>query len=252
MPAVDELIAEVAEAEAAGLKAEDLATLRGQIEGAAAFSGMSMAYQVPDTEKAAWFPAWRLSVDHAGRERGEPTMLPKDALGRYLAKRRPIDGGRLFTLKMPELLGTERPFKCFAAPNMCGHMSDTKQNLIDHMEAAHPRESGHLKLHIDQLRAAAQNENVDLQKILSDMINTPDPGSVKVPDAVRQAYDETVTDEPVVNPLVTTMSVIPRQACPVAGCAYITPDGGTRPDFALSSHTRGKHNPLAEPSAAWE
>lgn len=203
----DELLAEVAEAAAAGLRAEELSTLRGQVEGSSTLPD-AMSYHVPDSDAAAWIAAYRLSIDHAGVERGEPTKLAKGALGMYLGKRRPVDGGRLFSLKMPEHLIAQPTFACFAAPNFCKHKSDTKHNLLDHIEASHPREATHLKDQIEMIRASANRENSALQALVDNIADTPDPGSVVVPKAMREVHNAAVV-EPVA-PVATVISVTPR------------------------------------------
>lgn len=210
----DTVLAEVAEAEAAGLQPEDLANLRGAVEGASAL-GMGMSYTVPDADKAAWVSAWRLEVDYEGLERGKPVPLPKDRLGYYLSKKREVDGGRLFTMKMPERLQGERKFQCFIVPNVCAHKSDTKSNLIDHMENAHPRESVSFKKHIDEIRDAAMSENTALQSIVAGIVNTPDHGPTLVSIETRQAYDETVADVPIVEEPVASINLTVR--CEMCG-----------------------------------
>lgn len=191
--ATDELLAEVAEAEAAGLKPEELQDLRGQVEGAAAVPA-GMSYQVPDTDKAAWIAAYRLSVDHAGVERGTPMKLAKGQLGMYLGKRRPLDGGKLFTVRMPAHLPAEPIFQCFAAPSFCQSKFDTKANLITHMYAAHPAESAQMPEEIEMVRKAANKDNAALQDIVRRMAETPDPGAVVVPQEIRDTHDATVPD----------------------------------------------------------
>lgn len=239
---VDELVAEVAEAEAAGLKAEDIANLRGQVEGASAIMGMGMAYTVPDADKAAWVPAWRLVLDHAGVERGKPVPLPKDRLGHYLSKRREIDGGRLFTLKMPEHLAGERKFQCFVVPDVCAHRTDTKSNLIDHMENAHPRESGHYKAQIDMIRDSAHAENTALQDLVRQIAATPDPGGMVVPAKIREEYDAQLPDAPVIEDQVVTVN-LPPVHCEL--CSW--PEGVEKwagkvpPKNALRMHVMVKH-----------
>ena len=239
MVTTDELIAEVAEAEAAGLRAEEINELRGQVEGAAAVGGMGMAYEVPDADKAAFVPAWRLSIDHAGVERGTPVKLAKGALALYLSKKRPIDGGRLFTLKMPEHLEAPRTFPCFAAPNMCKHKSDTKMNLITHILAAHPQEASHFEEEIAILRKSANKDNTALQSLVQQMADTPDPGLTIVAEPVREAYNATVPE--VAAPEITTLSLTAQcSLCPWPQDSAKWA-GRTPTDQALKMHIFAKH-----------
>lgn len=235
----DTLLAEVAEAEAAGLKAEDLSTLRGEIAGASAI-GLGLTYEVADPDKAAWIPAWRLSLDQAGVERGTPVKLARQALGMYLGKKRPIDGGRLFTLKMPEHVVPLPTFKCFVSPNLCRYRADTKMNLLDHIEAAHPRESRHIETELKIIRDSALSENVILRDLIRDIAATPDPQSVAVPLTVRSKYDETV---PVVAEVVADVLSAPIKCDQCAWPAGSVKWANTSPTSqALKMHVFAKHN----------
>jgi hypothetical protein len=235
----DEMLAEVAEAEAAGLKAEELTELRGQVEGAAAI-GLGLTYDVPDRDKAAWIPAWRIGVDQAGVERGVPVKLAKQALGMYLSKKRPVDGGRLFTLKMPAHIVPLPTFKCFVVPDLCRYMADTKMNLLDHIEAAHPREATHIQRELQIIRDSALRENVILRDIIAGIAATPDPSSVEVPLTLRAEHDATVPDVPM--PEAETISVTVK----CDQCDW--PQGSTRwaheqpTQRALLMHIAAKHS----------
>ena len=203
----DDIMAEVAEAEAAGLKPEELNPLRGMVDGGNSIDGMGMAYEIPDADKAAFVAGWRLEIDAAGVERGVPVKLAKGGLGNYLAKKRPIDGGRLFTLRMPENLVAPRLFQCFVAPNFCAAKSDTKMNLIDHMSNAHPRESAHYAKEIQVIRDSVAAENPALQAIVQQIAAMSDPGIVKVPEVVREQYDATLPEVDTSAGVVTTLSM---------------------------------------------
>lgn len=232
------VLSEIAEAEAAGLRGEDIANLRGAVEGAAAM-GMGMSYHVSEADKAAWVAAWRIELDYAGLERGKPVPLPKDRLGYYLSKRREVDGGRLFTLTMPERLAGERKFQCFIVPNVCAWRSDTKSNLIDHMENCHPRESQNFKKQIDQIRDAANSENTALNSLIADIVNTPDAGAMVVPAKIREQYDETTPDESTLSPGVEQVISMAPVHCDL--CPWTPDPAKSRPQAALRMHLIAKH-----------
>lgn len=232
--ATDTVLMEIAEAEADGLKSSDIANFRGAI---ATMGNVGMAYTVPDTDKAAWVPAYKLTLDFAGVERGTPVPLPKDRLGYYLSKKREVDGGRLFTMKMPEHLAGERKFQCFIVPNVCQSKMDTKSNLVDHMENAHPRESLNYKRQIDQIRDAAMLENTALNDLVSQIVSMPDQAIVYVAPAVREEHDAQIETVEVEAPV--QVSIIRRLACP--SCAWTSNDNHKRPEMALKMHIMGKH-----------
>jgi hypothetical protein len=206
---VDAILSEVAEAEAAGLKAEELTALRGQV-GTSDISGLGMVYSVPDPDKASWIAAWRLDVGLDGIERGSPVKLTRQALGMYLSKRRERDGGRLFTLKMPEHMAPPRAFKCFVGDGACNGRYDTKMRLLDHIYAAHPKEAVHLEAELKTIRQSAMGENSLLQEIVKGIANTPDQAHVAIPASVREEYDAALPELNTSENVTETLSVVAK------------------------------------------
>ena len=205
--------AEVAEAEARGVAAEELAALGGVAIGDE--SG-KLTYQVSEADKLAWRPAWRLEIGVDGLEYGKPMKLPRntDALSIYLKKRR-LDGGRMFTLNMPERIMPHGQFQCFANPEACQKRIDTKNKLVQHMEAYHPAESAWLKDDLDLIRASARNENPVRRRMVELIAATPDGGSVPIDEDVREEYDATVPVVPeAADPVVLSVVSNNCQFCP--------------------------------------
>lgn len=231
-------------AEAMGAPAEELVALsRPDSEGV---SGLGLTYQVADADKEAWRPAWRLEIGVDGVEYGKPIKLPKNvnALANYLAKRRK-DGGRMFTLTMPERIAQRGEFVCFVAPEACDKHAPTKGLLVDHMEACHPAESRHYAPFIKQIRDSISAENPALQAMVDKIIGTPDAAHVEVPQNLRTEHDATV---PVIAPPPPPMPFTVDYTCKADGCTG-GPDGGpwqpkpgtAKPAIALDLHMQAKH-----------
>lgn len=231
-------------AEALGAPPEELVALRkADAEGV---DGLGLTYQVSDVDKEAWRPAWRLEVGFDGIEYGKPMKLPKNvnALANYLSKRRK-DGGRLFTLTMPERIAPRGEFICFVVPEACDKHAPTKGLLIDHMEGCHPKESAHYAPFIKQLRDSIAAENPALQTIVDKYTAMPDRASVVVPETLREEHNATVPEiAPVLPPQVFSVSFV----CQEVGC-NTGPEGGpwqpkpgtAAPATALRMHRYQKH-----------
>lgn len=243
-------------AEALGVPPEELAAMASTQMPGIIPGGGTFTYQVSDPDKESWRPAWRLEVGRDGVEYGKPMKLPKDPtqLSRYLAKRR-LDGGRLFTLKMPERIAPQGQFICFVAPDACQKHAPTKGLLIDHMEGCHPAECRHYAPFIKEIKDSIAGENPALAAMVKVIAATPDHVATVIPEAVRAAHDAMVPDiAPMAAPQVFSVSL----SCQYEGCAD-GPNGGpwqpkpgtARPDFARMLHER-KHEPKdVEPVTAF-
>lgn len=221
-------------AEAMGVAPEELVAMTPQAMPDGVAGGGTFTYMVPDADKASWRPAWRLEVGHDGHEYGKPIKLPKEpaALARYLAKRR-LDGGRLFTLQMPERIAPMGQFECFVAPDACKKRCLTKGALLDHMEACHPRESKHYEGFIQQIRASIAAENPALASIVQKIAATPDNPAMAVPEQLRAAHNETV---PVVAESQQPQPFSINYTC--EDCGWQPNPGTARPAVAYELHTR--------------
>jgi hypothetical protein len=226
-------------AEALDVPAEELAAMAPAAMPSEIPGGGTFTYQVSDPDKESWRPAWRLEVGRDGSEYGKPMKLPKDPtqLARYLAKKR-LDGGRLFTLKMPERISPQGQFECFVAPDACKKRAPTKGLLVDHMEGCHPSESRHYAPFIQQIRDSIAAENPALAKMVQRIANTPDLTPLVVPPQVRAAHDADVPD---IQPLAEPQAFSVDFRCPVEGCDWRPKAGTARPSVALSGHLRAKH-----------
>lgn len=227
-------------AEALGAPAEELVALR--TADGAGVDGLGLTYQVSDADKEAWRPAWRLEVGYDGIEYGKPMKLPKNvnALANYLSKRRK-DGGRLFTLAMPERIAPRGEFVCFVVPEVCDKHAPTKGLLIDHMEGCHPKESAHHAPLIKQLRDSIAAENPALQQIVDKYTSMPDRASVVVPEDIREQHNVSVPVIPM-DQTVTTFSV--TYDCQVTNCGWKPDAGKANPKGALRMHTFHKHKEM--------
>lgn len=233
-------------AEALEVDPQELAAMAAQPMPADIPGGGTFTYQVSDPDKESWRPAWRLEVGRDGLEYGKPMKLPKDpqALARYLAKRR-LDGGRLFSLRMPERIAPQGQFPCFVAPDACRKHAPTKGALVDHMVGCHPAESRHYEPFIKQIRDSIAAENPALARMVEKITQTPDNSALPVPEEVRVEHDQTVPDiAPAAPPQTFSVSFV----CQVEGCKD-GPDGGpwqpkpgsSKPEFARLMHMRAKH-----------
>lgn len=222
-------------AEALGAPAEELVAMN-RIADNDGVDGLGLVYQVSEADKLAWRPAWKMEIGFDGVEYGKPIKLPinVNALASYLAKKRK-DGGRLFTLRMPEHILGPGEFQCFVAPNDCAKRAPTKGLLVDHMEGCHPNESRHYAPFIKQIRDAIAAENPALASMVNKIIATPDRQSVEVTESVRAQHDATV---PHIAPVqVETLNV--TFGCTL--CDWKPKAGTTRPKAALNMHTMVKH-----------
>lgn len=201
--------------------------------------GGTFTYQVSDPDKESWRPAWRLEVGRDGLEYGKPMKLPKDPtqLARYLAKKR-MDGGRLFTLRMPERIAPQGKFVCFVAPEACQKHAPTKGLLIDHMEGCHPAECRHYAPFIKEIRDSIAGENPALAAMVKMIAGTPDNETVVIPELVRAAHDATVPD---IAPLPEPQMFSVDYRCPYEGCDWKPKGTALRPGFARDSHVRVMH-----------
>jgi len=210
--AVD-VAAEVAEAEALGLPPEQIVAIAKPQSN---IDGQSLTYIVPDADKESWRPAWRMEKGWDGLEYGKPMKLPKNtnALAIYLAKRR-MDGGRLFTLTMPERILGPGELQCFAAPEFCQKKLDSKGKLVDHIEGKHPAEARNYAPFIKQIRDSIAGDNPALQAMVDKIASSPDHGNaVETPAEIREQHDATV---PVIAPMAAPeiFTVTPKcELCP--------------------------------------
>jgi len=129
-------------------------------------------YLVRPEDESAWLPAWQLKVDRDGTEYGVPTRLPKGQLDHYLAKRRPVDGGKRFTLHQPANLLPEPRFRCFIGD--CRKRVQERIHLIRHIEVCHAQEAAGYAPMLDKLRQAIAKDNPRLAALVDDIAATPD------------------------------------------------------------------------------
>lgn len=226
-------------AEALGVPSEELAAMAPMAMPEGIPGGGSFTYQVSDPDKESWRPAWRLELGRDGKEYGKPMKLPKDPtqLSRYLAKKR-LDGGRLFTLRMPEHIAPQGQFVCFVAPDACQKHAPTKGLLLDHMEGCHPAESRHYAPFLKEIRDSIAGENPALAAMVKLIAQTPDNAPLHVPEEVRAAHDATVPDiQPMAAPQVFSVDF----SCKADGCDWKPKVGSPKPAFALTMHTHNKH-----------
>ena len=229
-------------AESLGVPSEELAAMRPQAMPGGIPGGGMFTYQVSDPDKESWRPAWRLEIGRDGVEYGKPMKLPKDPqqLARYLGKKR-IDGGRLFTLRMPERIAPEGKFVCFVAPEACQKHAPTKGALVDHMEGCHPKECGHYAPFIKEIKDSISAENPALAAMVRQIAQTPDNAPVVVPAELRAAHDADVPDiQPMPEPQIFSVDY----RCPVEGCDWTPKAGSARPAMARAGHLRAKHQEL--------
>lgn len=224
-------------AEALGAPPEELHALAHPDAGGVA--GMGLVYQVADADKEAWRPAWKMEVGFDGVEYGKPIKLPKNvnALATYLAKKR-LDGGRLFTLRMPEHILGPGEFECFVAPNDCHKRAPTKGLLVDHMEGCHPNECKHYAPFIQQIRDSIATENPALAAMVQKIVQTPDRQAIAVAEDVRAQHDVAVPD---IQPAAAPETFSVNYDCKVDNCGWKPKAGSSKPAFALQLHTLGKH-----------
>ena len=226
-------------AEALDVPAEELTAMRSISMPQSVPGGGAFTYQVSDPDKESWRPAWRLEVGRDGVEYGKPMKLPKDPtqLSRYLGKKR-LDGGKLFTLKMPERISPHGQFECFVAPDACKKRAPTKGLLLDHMEGCHPAECRHYAPFLKEIRDSIAGENPALAAMVKLIASTPDNAPLEVPAEMRAEHDATVPDiQPMTEPQAFSLDF----SCKEPNCGWKPKIGSARPEFALLLHSK-KHD----------
>ena len=250
----DEVLAEVSEAAAQGLEAENLMEVEQAIAIAdVAFSAelvklrsgevksQGFTYIIPPTEAAQWIAAWRMEVGRDGLEYGRPTKLNKMQLGLHLSRRRP-DGGRLFVIAMPERVVPPGRFQCFAVPDQCWKKLSSKGMLLDHIENFHPTAAKHLHEELEVIRKSMNKDNVALQQTIQQLAEQGDDPWVAAPDDLRAQSAAAVAHVDQTQGAETPEPLsVNRHQCQFDNCTWQPRADMTRPDTALRMHILAKH-----------